>query len=185
MQQPWLKTNRRILLLGMILPAVLVVVGLIVVGAKPLGADAWLQILGWTLLVGGVLLGAILALQLRLPRLASSDDALLVYLQAGPPLRVPLEVVECIFLGTGAGQVPGKSGNELKVRNLVIRIAEKAADFQQRTVKPALGRWEEGYITIYGAWCEPLDVGLVNGLNAKLAEAKERNKGRTGEGDSG
>lgn len=165
------------LLLGMILPAVLIVVGLIVVCAKPLAAAGWLQVIGWLMLAAGALLEVVLALQWRLPRLACSENSLLLYLQAGPPVRVPLEVVECIFLGAGAGQVPGKAGGDIKVRNLVIRIAEKAADFQQRPVKPALGRWEDGYITVYGAWCEPLDVGLVNRLNTRLAEAKEKAKG--------
>jgi hypothetical protein len=172
MHETWLKTNRRILLLGMILPAVLLVIGLIVLMTEPLSGAVWLRILSWILLGCGLFLLAILSLQFRLPRLAYVDGNLLVYLRMGPPFHVPTEVVECFFLGTGAGQIPGKSGEEVPVRNVVIRVAEKAVEYHQREVKPALGRWEEGYITIYGAWCEPLDVELAKRLNARLAEVK-------------
>jgi hypothetical protein len=172
MHETWLNTNRRILLLGMILPAALVVIGLIVVVAKPLDAAGWLQIVGWILVGVGLFLFAILALQLRLPRLAYTDGTMLVYLRMGPPYRVPLETVECFFLGTGARQIPGKGNEETPVRNVVVRLAEKASEYHERQVKPALGRWEGGYITIYGAWCEPLDLAAVNRLNARLAEAR-------------
>ncbi len=173
MYQIWLQSNRRILLLGMILPAVLLAVGLIVVWAKPLEAVNWLQVIGWILLVAGLLLFVILAIQFRLPRLAYANDSLLVFLQATRPLQVPVEIVECFFLGTGGGQIPGKAAEDLPVRNLVIRLAEKAVDYHQREVKPALGLWQDGYITIYGAWCEPLDVEMVMRLNSLLAEVKQ------------
>lgn len=172
MRETWLDSNRRILLLGMILPAALVVIGLTVVVMKPLDSAAWLQIIGWIFTGVGLFLFAVLALQLRLPRLAYADGALMVYLRMGPPFRVPVETVECFFLSTGAGQIPGKGYEETPVRNVVVRLAEKAVDYHERQVKPALGRWEGGYITIYGAWCEPLDLAAVNRLNARLAEVK-------------
>jgi hypothetical protein len=172
MHETWLNTNRRILLLGMILPAALVVIGLIAIAAKPLESAAWLQIVGWIFAGVGLFLFAILAFQLRLPRLAYTDGALLVYLRMGSPYRVPVEAIECFFIGTGAGQIPGKGHEETPVRNVVVRLAEKAVDYHEREVKPALGRWEEGYITIYGAWCEPLDLAAVNRLNARLSEVK-------------
>jgi hypothetical protein len=172
MNEIWLHTNRRILLLGMILPAALVLIGLVVLGMKPLDSATWLQVLGWIFLVLGLFLFAILAIQLRLPRLAYSNGSLLVYLQMGPPFQVPAKVIECFFLGAGGGQIPGKSGDDIPVRNLVVRLAEKAGDYHRREVKPALGRWEDGYITIYGAWCEPLGLELVNRLNSRLSEVK-------------
>ncbi|HEY2827859.1 MAG TPA: hypothetical protein VGJ04_09690, partial [Pirellulales bacterium] len=51
-------------------------------------------------------------------------------------------------------------------------IADKATDYHQRDVKPALGRWDEGYVTIHGAWCEPLTLEVVQRLNVRLAEAQ-------------
>src|SRR5262245_29276069 len=129
MHEIWLHTNRRILLLGMILPAVLVVIGLIVLVTKPLSAAAWLLVVVLISFGLGLYLLSIFTLQVRLPRLAYADGNLLVYLRMGSPFHVPTEVVECVFLGTGAGQIPGKSGEELPVRNLVIRLAEKAVDY--------------------------------------------------------
>jgi hypothetical protein len=52
-----------------------------------------------------------------------------------------------------------------------VRVAEKATDYHHREVKPALARWDEGYVTIHGAWCEPLTLQVVQRLNARLAEA--------------
>lgn len=175
MHETWLKTNRRILLLGMILPVVLVVIGLVIVTTSPLAGAIWLRTLGWMLLGLGLFLLAVLAVQIRLPRLAYADGKLLVYMRLGPPFQVPTEVVECFFLGTGAGQIPGKSHAEMPMRTIVIRLAEKAVDYHQRQVKPALGKWDDGYITIYGAWCEPLDIELAKQLNARLAEVKSSN----------
>jgi hypothetical protein len=53
---------------------------------------------------------------------------------------------------------------------LVIRIAESAADWQHVEVKPQLGSWCGGYVTVRGTWCEPLSISLVNRLNQRLAE---------------
>jgi hypothetical protein len=53
---------------------------------------------------------------------------------------------------------------------LVLRVADKASDWHRQDVKPQLGKWCEGYITIRGTWCEPLSIALVNRLNARLAE---------------
>jgi hypothetical protein len=56
---------------------------------------------------------------------------------------------------------------------LRIRLAERATEWAQRDVKPALGAWCGGYITIHGTWCEPLDIDLVNQLNKRLAAAHQ------------
>ncbi len=169
----WLRTNRRILLLGMILPAVLIMVGLILAVALGSEMGAWLRILGWIMACVGLLLCGIIAVQLKLPRLAYSDRNLLIYLRSGQPIRVPVEIVECFFLGSGAGQIPGTEGQELPVRNLMMRVAEKASDYQQREVKPTLGRWADGYVTFHGAWCEPLTLEVVQRLNSRLAAVQQ------------
>jgi hypothetical protein len=171
MREAWLKTNRRVLLVGMIPPILLVGVGLIPVAVMT-GADAWLQCGGWAAVGAGVSLIALVAIQMRLPRLAYCDGQLLVYLAGGGPLRVPIEMVQCFFMGTGAGQIPGSRGSRIGVRNLTMRLDEKATEYHHREVKPALGRWDEGYIVIHGAWCEPLNLSLVQLLNTRLASVK-------------
>jgi hypothetical protein len=171
MREVWLRTNRRILLLGMILPIVLLAVGLFLAFGTAIDAGTWVRILGWLIAGGGLLLWGLIAIQMKFPRVAYADQQVLVYVRAGGPIRVPVELVECFFLGRGAGQLPGPEGSAIPVRNLMMRVAEKATDFQHRDVKAALGRWDEGYVTIHGAWCEPLTLEVVQRLNARLAEA--------------
>ncbi|HEY2827649.1 MAG TPA: hypothetical protein VGJ04_08625, partial [Pirellulales bacterium] len=125
-----------------------------------------MQVLGWAMAVVGLILLGVIVLQMKLPRLGYADHKLLIYLQSGRPIRVPVEVVECFFLGRGTGQVPGSEGSALAVRNLMMRIADKATDYREREVKPTLGSWDDGYVTIHGAWCEPLTLEVVQRLNA-------------------
>jgi hypothetical protein len=165
----WLRTNRRALMLGMILPVVLIGVGLLLAVGAVLDVAFWSRIVGWALVGAGLVLWLLIALQLRLPRLAYANRHVIIYLRSREPVQVPVEMVECFFLGTGTGQLPGSEGSALPVRNLLMRIAEKATEFQHRDVKPALGRWDEGYVTIHGAWCEQLTLEVVRRLNDRLA----------------
>ena len=41
----------------------------------------------------------------------------------------------------------GASGEELETSTIVVRLAEAAAEWRFREVKPALGAWCDGYIT--------------------------------------
>jgi hypothetical protein len=91
---------------------------------------------------------------------------------------VPVEHIECFLLGAGLRRLPGRTGREVQMSQLRIRLAERAVDWAQRDVKPALGAWCGGYITIHGAWCEPLDVSLVNQLNERLATAHKTQRCR-------
>ncbi len=54
----------------------------------------------------------------------------------------------------------------------MIRLADRATDYAQRDVKPALGSWCNHYVTIRGTWCEPLSLALVTRLNTRLAAAQ-------------
>lgn len=136
------------------------------------GATPWLAYVGFAAAgVGLVLFGLILP-QLARPRLAYDQGDVLVYLRSGRPFRVPVEKVECFFMGAGVGQLPGAAGQEIPLRNLVMRLAEKATDYHHRAVKPAFGRWDDGYVILHGAWCEPLHLEVVKRLNARLAEAQ-------------
>lgn len=175
MPEVWLSANRRILALGAVLPAALAGVG------AALGAG-WLSFAeyaavrwgGWALLALSLLALSNLAWQARRPRLAYQAGKMLVYLRAGAPVRVPLEVVEGFLLGQGPSFLPGKRQAEREAATLVIRLAERAEEWAKVEVKPALGYWCGHYITIRGAWCEPLSVALVNRLNARLDEVKRQ-----------
>jgi hypothetical protein len=95
----------------------------------------------------------------------------LFFLQARGPVSVPLAVVEGFLLGQGPAQLPGERRSADQVANVVVRLAEKAEQWRHVDVKRSLGHWCDGYITIRGTWCEPLDESVVNGLNRRLAAA--------------
>jgi hypothetical protein len=172
-QEIWLRPNRRILLVAAVAPALLVLLGLVVAlgvfGTAPAAARA---VAAASAILGGVLL-ALLAWFFRQPRLAFDGRHLLVNLRAARPIDVPIEHVECFLLGSGLRRLPGRTGREVQMSQLRIRLAERATEWAHRDVKPALGAWCGGYITIHGSWCETLDIDLVNRLNRRLAAAHE------------
>jgi hypothetical protein len=108
----------------------------------------------------------------RRPRLAYFDGELEVYLTGRRPIRVPIEVVECFFKGQGPSLLPGFAlgGRRLEAATLIVRLAERAVQWKHRDVRPWLGLWCEGYITIRGTCCEPLHGDLVARLNRRLVE---------------
>jgi hypothetical protein len=170
----WLRPNRRVLLAAAIAPLLLVVLGTVVafdiLVEAPLGA----RLLAGVLASFGVVLLAVLARYAGQPRLAYDGRHLLVYLRPSGPIAVSIEVVECFLLGSGVRELPGRPGREVQISQFIVRLAERATEWAQvDDVKPALGKWCGGYITIYGAWCEPLSIELVNRLNARLAAAHE------------
>lgn len=165
-QEVWLKPNRRALAMTMVIP---LLSGMLAawVAWRSDGSLRWLSM---SLSAVAVALVIALVLRARRPRLAVYNGQLLLYLKWGSPLAVPLSIVECIFLGRPETQQ--SLGHTSRMVCLVIRLAEAATDYRQRMVKPALGRWEEGYITVSGAWCEPLTLELAQKLNDKLREAQ-------------
>lgn len=177
MPEVWLRANRRALLLGMLLPALLLVASGWLLGVSLL-AEMWI---GWTVVAAlGLLIGAYVAIQLffwmRIPRLAYENEQLLVYLDSATPTRVPIEIVECFFLGQGASELPKLEGKEPETANVVVRLAESAREWRHRDVRPNLGHWCEGYITLNGAWCEPINNQQLQQLNQKLIAAHRQQK---------
>lgn len=177
MPEVWLRTNRRAVLLGLILPALLALGGVFLLSAAILGSWHW----GWLAAASVIILGALylagnllwLAAQ---PRLACQANELLVFFEPNQPIRVPLDIVECFFLGQGASELPKIDGIEPETSNVIVRIAERAKDWHHRDVKASLGHWCEGYITLRGAWCEPISGEALKQLNHRLAEAHRRQK---------
>ena len=178
MAESWLKTNRRALLLGMIPPAA--------VSAMGVGGLAWAIATGQSAVVHLIvviiavaplwLVGQVLYVATQ-PRIGYEVGELLVFVEPARPTRVPIDLVECFFLGQGASELPKLNGREPETQNVVVRLAESAAEWKHRDVRPAFGHWCEGYITIRGAWCEPLTPALMRKLNHRLAEVHRERKG--------
>ncbi len=151
--------------MGMQPPALLAAIGLalVLLCAAPLP-----RAIGWmAIALGGALFGLLLR-QMSQPRLAYEPGYMLAYLRLGSPVRVPIDVVECFFLGSGPLKLSDQVNAPFRTVSLIVRLAEKATDWTDRPVKPALGRWAEGYIMIHGTWCEPLSLEVVTRLNTRL-----------------
>lgn len=141
--------------------------------SDPLSGAGW-RALGGLVASVSLLLLALVISQARQPRLAVEAGHLLVYLRSGGPIRVPLDVVEGFLLGQGPSFLPGKRFANAEAATLIVRLGERAPEWAMMETDRRLGSWCGHYITIHGAWCEPLSVDLANRLNARLAEAKER-----------
>lgn len=167
----WLHPNRRVLAVGVVLAAM----GLLAsVAVAVWSTSAWLR---WGSVAGSLVMSYLLALSvylLRQPRLAYQPGTLLVYLKTGGPIGVPIDVVECFFLGQGPALLPNvfdPRGGDEETATIVVRLAEAAQEWRHFDVRPALGQWCEGYITIRGTWCEPISGPLVKRLNERLVAA--------------
>jgi len=188
---PWLRSNPRPAMLLAIL-GVLPLIGLGFVGAVraclapaltggPL--EAWGR--GWwgaASIAGGFAATALFAATAAtFPRLERRGNVVRVRLSPWRVEPVPLEMVECFFLGSRL-EPPrsddGTTGGD-RVRTLVMRIAERATAHADRATFPPWGAWQEGSVTFDGRWCEPLSVDLVRRLNRDLSAAKREAAGRT------
>jgi hypothetical protein len=172
MPECWLKPNRRALRIALVAPLTLMLVGAIVAAwGYARGGAAATFLVGVVLAFAGAVGAAWLLYALRIPRLAYDGADVLVYLRSLTPLRVPVDAVECFFLGQGPALPAAPQPDVTKAANVIVRLAEGAKDYHTRQVRSDLGVWSDGYITIRGMWCEPLDHQRVNELNRQLGAA--------------
>jgi len=168
MMETWLRPNRRVL--AVLLAGSLILTGIAVWllrASTPLyfWYGAWLFPLAVVLSLGTFF-------RMFRRRLAYRSGTLLIGL--GPPasIPVPIDAVECFFLGSSQTRLSGRWGLQSRAVSIVVRLAERATEYHNRTVQPRLGTWSEGYITIRGSWCEPVSPALVAKLNQRLTEAQ-------------
>ena len=181
MREIWLKTNQRPLILGLVVAALIEAAGMIlVVLSFALKLELWGWIPGGILMAVGTLSILVVTYRLQLPRLAREGNNLLVYLDAPRPTEVPLEIVECFFMGQGPSMLPNIEGKEAETSNVIVRLAESAQDWRHKDIDPNYGHWCEGYITLRGAWCEPLSNEALKDLNHKLVLAHREQKQAAG-----
>lgn len=174
----WLRPNRRAMAAGLVVPILLMIVagGLLILGSGSLGMGI---LSGLLLLLALLGFGAWWTLD-RTPRMAYQDDALLITLAIWQTHRIPIEYVECFFAGRAPALLPSPTGEaqETRVWSVVVRLAESAKEWHNRSVTSAWGEWKDGYITIRGTWCEPIDPPLLQQLNHRLAEIHRQRRQR-------
>jgi hypothetical protein len=173
MSELWLRPNRRAILSGCVPPLFLAALGAWMafgVWGQHSPLVRWLGVL--LSVFGG---GAVAALvgQLFRARIAYLDGQVLFYLRSGEPFAVPVQVVEAFFVGQGPATLPSGIQNGQQAVNLIARLSQRATEWARRDVKPALGNWCDGYVTINGTWCEPLDDAALRRLNRRLYEVKQ------------
>lgn len=108
------------------------------------------------------------------PRLAYRNSKLLVYLKGLFPVQVPIDCVEVFFMGQGESKLKLADGKPLENSTIVVRLAEAAEKWHRIEVKRRLGHWCEGYITIRGAWCEPINGDTIRRMNESLRQIKKK-----------
>jgi hypothetical protein len=110
----------------------------------------------------------------RFAALLAYDNGQLLIIRGNEGLsRIPIELVEGFLLGQGPSYLPGKWAAKFEVATLVIRLAERAKEWEYMPMTPRYGSWCHHYITFRGTYCERLSVDLVNRLNARLYEAQQ------------
>jgi hypothetical protein len=139
----------------------------------------WLRLLTGILFALAILLLLVMLYQLNRPRIAYRNGQVLFYLRAGKPIEVPVEVVEAFFFGQGLANLPPwlSTHEETETVNLVARLSQRFPQWSQMCIKPALGRWQEGYVVLNGSWCEPLSDSMIRRLNRRLGEVTRAQKG--------
>lgn len=173
----WLRANLRAQLAEMILPAIVAAVGIALLVWFWYSIDfRWARWAGYAVMTLGVLWTAWLVYLATLPRLAYEEGHLVVQLTPPDAVAIPIEIVECFFIGQGPSAMPPVDGLEAQSVNVVVRLAERATAWKQRQVHPLLAHWCDGYIVIRGIWCEPIDGDVVNHLNKLLAAAHRRRR---------
>jgi hypothetical protein len=166
--------NRRVYIIALV-PGMIVLCGSAFIFTNAFFASPlWLRFIAAILCGFAGVTNTSLLLWLKRPLLAYSAGHLLVYLRPPQVVRVPIEFVEVFFAGQSETHMSRPrtqtSGPAPESRNVVVRLAERATEFQQRPVKPSLGSWAEGYIVVRGTWSEPINKDLLRRLNRRLID---------------
>lgn len=186
----WLRGNVRPVLVAA--AATIVSGSLIITALVFAGAPAWVITGVAVLVAAGAGSTVALAIESARPRLARHGDHVLIRLAPWQQEEVPLEVLECFFLGSSpvgkhpasssCGGAAGESGGAdaagdecqptRRRGTLAIRLAERSREYARRSVSLPWGGWVSGTIVVDGLWCEPLTPALVRDLTGRLVAAK-------------
>jgi hypothetical protein len=173
MRETWLKPNRRAIMFGCVPPLVAAAIGLWITFALGESASKIWHWLGLFLIIASLVMIGIMLTQLRHPRIAFRDGLVLFYVRIGPPIAVPVEIVESFFFGQGPAHLPAVTKQPQTV-NLIARLSQRHSEWTNQKVRPSLGSWCDGYVTIRGTWCEPLNSELIRTINRRLNEVKHK-----------
>jgi hypothetical protein len=170
----WLRGNLRPV--AWLAAVAAVVAGLLIAAAVMggLSRPSWLVVAAFCVSAGGIV-GTLASAAAR-PRLERVDGCLRVRLSPTAVEDVPFDAVECFFQGSNpiarSGEPTCGDHAAFRVNTLVMRLAERAADFSKRPTFTPWGTWDDGYVVFDGRWCEPLSADLAKQLSRRLIDAK-------------
>jgi hypothetical protein len=173
MRETWLQPNRRAIWFGCIPPLMIGTFGVWLAIQPSEAGRPWWRWIGVAMTIVAIVALGMLMRQLHRPRIAYRGGSVLFYLRSGPPVAVPVQVVEAFFLGQGPANLPGGIQRQEQTVNLIARLSQREIDWAHRAVKSAFGNWADGYVTVRGTWCEPLGPDVVRRLNRRLKEVKK------------
>lgn len=146
----------------------------VMVFIKPVNQVVW-----WPLAIvsGAVAVAlAILAWEVAQPRIQHRGVFLVVHLSPFRYERIPLNIVECFFLGSNPLDAQGATTESddppYRVGTVVIRLAERAIEYRTGVMFSLWGVWQDSSIVLDGRWCEPLSRNLLKDLASRLVDAK-------------
>lgn len=174
MTEIWLQANRRAGLgssIGFLFHAV--VMSVLAYGSIRSAYPAWL----WG---GAIILAAIFFVfsisngyYLTRPRLTFGNKQLRIDVGLQGLVSVPIELVEAFLLGKGPAFLNGCDDKRTETSTLIVRIAERAPEFEKVATNVRIAAWCGYYVTLRGTWTEPLSVELVNRLNQRLHDVQQ------------
>jgi hypothetical protein len=173
-----LQSNRRAELVLVSLAAIPLGVGLLLFVLGVLRGTTWLSVAGILPAIYGLYEFVRQFLWWWQPRLALQGNELVVFLRQPRPYRVPVEFVECFFIGQAAStlRLRHPTGSRIESVTVVVRLAERAKQWRERPSNQAVGRWCDGYITIVGDWTDRLDGEVITRMNRRLVEYKKHQR---------
>lgn len=181
--ETWLRPNYRPIYVALILPAAGLLVGIaLAFGAFLAAGPTWIIGLGIITALASIAGIGSLVRMLYVPRLGYVTGELHVSLGSRQPIAVPINAVECFFLGQGPAMLTANESesNSAETTNVVVRLSEAAEEWKHRTVRPEYGHWCDGYIVIRGTWCEPIQPDLLKRLNQRLVEVHRQQSTESG-----
>lgn len=108
-----------------------------------------------------------------LPRISFDGRSVKLGVRFGLPVSVPVEFVEAFLLGKGPTYLPGYDDYRTEATTLIVKLADRAAEFEKLETNLRIAAWCGHYVTFRGTWTEPLSVELVNRLNERLYAAQQ------------
>lgn len=138
------------------------------------GLPAWIIWLAAAVAINVAAIAALLVWSASRPRLERRGTVLRLRLAPYAAHDVPLDAVECVFLGSQPIGREDADVYRLRVGTLVVRFAERATECRERLTFGPWGTWHDGYAVVDGRWCEPLSLEVARRVSARLLEAKRQ-----------